>query len=409
MTLEELKASEHYAIVARNARNYQHQRTASKLGITNEQAKALHQAIRDEGKPAPVEESPGLDEVEATGMADELRQLKSALKQSRRSQFERRKLRKLAFKLAEEPAKAPRWVHQAKAIRGSAGTPTLLLSDLHWGEVVREYEVFGLNAYDVDIARERLKRVIKGTIDLLRSHIVSPGGYPGIVVALGGDMVSGGIHPELLATDEMPPIAATLDLRDHLVAGLRLLADEFGHVFVPCVDGNHDRSTKRTFAKARAEHSYGWMLYCLLEREFANDDRITVQVSEETDLLYDCAGLRYLLTHGDSMGVKGGNGIIGALGPIMRGYKKTAASMAAVGRGFDVIVMGHWHQYLALRDVRVNGTLKGYDEYARQQRFHYEPPSQSLWLTHPKHGITLSMPVLADEPRKGAQGFNSNL
>jgi predicted phosphodiesterase len=404
--ISKYKSRDDWQTIVRNANHGHASRTAKRLGIPLDEAKELHRQIKAKVDSDDELEVP-VDDVEEEGLRQELGRVRQALRKQRRDQYAARKIREEAFKLAGAPCQPPRWVHEARPLKGSAGTPTLLLSDLHWGEVVREQEVFGLNSYDVTTAQERLRRVIESTVDLLRSHIVSPGGYPGIVVALAGDMVSGGIHPELMATDELPPIAATIDLRDHLVAAIKILADEFGRVFVPCVDGNHDRNTRKPQAKSRAYHSYGWMLYCMLERAFQDDERVTVQVSEETDLLYDCAGLRYLLTHGDSMGVKGGNGIIGALGPIMRGYKKTAASMAAVGRGFDVIVMGHWHQYLALRDVRVNGTLKGYDEYARQQRFHYEPPSQSLWMTHPTHGITISMPVLADEPRKGATGFDS--
>ncbi len=350
------------------------------------------------------------DEVdEKQGLRDELSRLRRASKDQSRERYAHRKIRETAFDLAGAPVNPPKWTRIVKTVKGSAGTPTLMLSDLHWGEVVRPAEVWGLNEYSVDVARKRLKRVVTNAVDLLRSHIVSPSGYPGIVLALGGDMVSGGIHPELLASDEMTPIQAVLDLLEQLTAAITLLADEFGHVFVPCVDGNHDRNTKRVHYKGRVENSFGWQLYCLIERQFRDDPRVTVTVSEDTDLLYDCAGLTYLLTHGDSMGVRGGNGIIGALGPIMRGRHKVASSSGAVGRGHDVLIMGHWHQYLALRNVRVNGTMKGYDPYARAQRFAYEPPSQSLWITHPRHGITISMPVLADEPRRASTALETGL
>jgi len=408
-TIEEMRARPDWGKLQSNARHGQAYRTMRALGISREEAIAVHRAIREGGEPESVAAAPDADPIEDTGQRDEIRRLRAALRDLRREQYSHRKVREEAFELAGKPCKAPRWTHTSRAAKGSAGTPTLMLSDLHWGEVVRAHEVWGLNEYSVEIAHQRLRRVVTSTIDLLRSHIVSPGGYPGIVLALGGDMVSGGIHPELLASDELPPIAAALDLRDQLVASIRLLADEFGHVYVPCVDGNHDRNTIKAHHKRRVEQSFGWLIYCLLERAFAGDDRVTVQVSEETDLLYDCAGTRYLLTHGDSLGVRGGNGIIGALGPIMRGRHKVASSSAAVGRGHDVLLMGHWHQYLALRNVRVNGSLKGYDEYARGSRFAYEPPSQSLWITHPSHGITISMPVLADDLREAVGAFSADM
>jgi hypothetical protein len=64
--------------------------------------------------------------------------------------------------------------------------------------------------------------------------------------------------------------------------------------------------------------------------------------------------------------------------------------------------MGHWHQDIRLRKLIVNGSLKGYDEYAFANNFPFEPPSQALWMTHPQHGITFSMPVLAERSKASA-------
>jgi len=51
------------------------------------------------------------------------------------------------------------------------------------------------------IAHKRAKKMIEVAIDLLNNHMVNPK-YPGIVFALGGDMVSGDIHEELMATND---------------------------------------------------------------------------------------------------------------------------------------------------------------------------------------------------------------
>ena len=45
--------------------------------------------------------------------------------------------------------------------------------------------------------------------------------------------------------------------------------------------------------------------------------------------------------------------------------------------------------------------MKGYDEYAYQGNFGFEPPRQALWLTHPRYGVTYRMPVLCEQPKKG--------
>jgi hypothetical protein len=126
---------------------------------------------------------------------------------------------------------------------------------------------------------------------------------------------------------------------------------------------------------------------------------------------FNIFGHRYLLTHGDSLGTKGGDGIIGALGPIMRGTLKTHRSEAQIGRDFDTLLIGHWHQYITLPGLIVNNSLKGYDEYAHLVLArHFLAPRKALWFTHPEHGITAHWQVYLEkqlQPITGERGRTS--
>jgi hypothetical protein len=64
------------------------------------------------------------------------------------------------------------------------------------------------------------------------------------------------------------------------------------------------------------------------------------------------------------------------------------------------MLLGHFHQLIQLERVIVNGSLKGYDEYAWANNFAFERPRQALFITHPQHGITISMPVNLDDTAK---------
>ena len=64
-----------------------------------------------------------------------------------------------------------------------------------------------------------------------------------------------------------------------------------------------------------------------------------------------------------------------------------------IGQDYDTLVLGHWHRYISTRQIIVNGSLCGYNEYAFLGNFPYEPPIQALWITHPDRGITFQMPV----------------
>jgi hypothetical protein len=156
---------------------------------------------------------------------------------------------------------------------GAPGVPKVMLSDLHWGENVRPEQIGGVNEYSLPIARRRLRTVFETTIALCK--ILSPEmAYPGIVVPLGGDMVSGNIHDELAATNDINTMPTVLDIYKHLVPGIKLMADTFGNVFLPCVSGNHDRDTKKIWNKDRNHTSFGWLLYQFLALRFADDPEL---------------------------------------------------------------------------------------------------------------------------------------
>jgi len=57
---------------------------------------------------------------------------------------------------------------------------------------------------------------------------------------------------------------------------------------------------------------------------------------------------------------------------------------------------------MQLPNLIVNGSLKGYDEYAFQGNFSYEVPAQALWITHFERGITHQMPIYLEDKKKGA-------
>jgi predicted phosphodiesterase len=218
------------------------------------------------------------------------------------------------------------------------------------------------------------------------------------VVALMGDFVSGGLHPELLATDEAEILPSVLHAADLLAASLTRMADFFGRLYVPAVCGNHGRLTRKPEFKRYTAKNADFMIYEILRGRLAGDSRIRIDFRAENDMHWRVYNLRFAQTHGDMLGVKGGDGIIGAMGPIMRGEIKTGKQMAAIGRDYDILLMGHWHQMLWLPRAIVANSLKGWDEYARLSlRAPPSRPSQPLFFVHPRHGITSQWQVWADE------------
>jgi hypothetical protein len=304
------------------------------------------------------------------------------------------RLRTLIHGIKETPLNPPKWLARKKAT-SVHGTPTLFLSDLHWGERVFPAQVNGSNEYNLVIAHERLKRVITSSVRLLRDYLTG-GEYDGFVLALGGDMVSGNIHEELRETNDAQILACVVDLYENLVPAIELLADEFGRVFVPCVVGNHGRLDKKPRAKGAARDNFEWILYQFLYKHFLKDSRVTIVVSESLDYLYKVHNTTYLLTHGDQF--RGGSGISGPMTPWALGDHRKRKRQDAIKQPYDVMIFGHWHQlFWGNGGFICNGSLKGYDEYAFRSNFSFQAAMQALWVTHPDKGITFQMPVLADK------------
>jgi len=322
-----------------------------------------------------------------------VRDLQAQIASFHRETLDDRYVRERIIKLSSSTTEIPGWVIKPDKKAYEHGVPTLFASDWHWGEIVHPGQVNGVNEYNLAIAQDRAKRMVERTINLLHKTLVNPV-YPGIVFALGGDMVSGDIHEELQATNEVEIMPTVLDLWGVLAWCIERLAEAFGKVFVPCVSGNHGRNTHKIRAKGRNFTSFDWLLYNFLAKRFESDKRITFFTPDGPDAYYRVYNHRYLLTHGDQF--RGGDGMIGALGPIIRGDHKKRSRNGQIDMEYDTMILGHWHQDIFLKRLIVNSSLKGYDEYAYSNNFGFEPPSQQLWLTHPEKGITIHMPVLVD-------------
>lgn len=336
------------------------------------------------------------------GLRDEVTRLTQEMKAAHRSGNVESVLKDILGGIVEAPKNIPPWI--ASPVRSSHTSdkqeiPVTVWADWHLGEVVERDEMSGANEYNLEVAERRINRLIDTTIRLCRDY--HTGKYPGIVINLAGDFVSGGIHPELKATDEEEVIPSVLKAVDWLSASIEKMLDHFKVLYVPCAAGNHGRNTAKPEFKRYYKKNFDWLIYQILARKYAGNTSVTFDIRPSNDCLYKVYNTRYLLTHGDMLGVKGGDGIIGAIGPIMRGEVKRSGQASSIGQAFDTLVMGHWHQNLWLPRAIVSNCLKGFDEYARLQLgAKYTPPSQPLWFVHPDHGMTAQRNIYVDEPLK---------
>lgn len=288
--------------------------------------------------------------------------------------------------------KVPAWITPKKLAKAHSATPVLMLSDLHFDEVVDLHEMDGINEYSREIAQRRFEATINGAVDLLKNYVAGVH-YDGIVVPLLGDIVTGEIHDELARTNEAPVAASVAYWVPRLASGLTHLADEFDRVHVPCVDGNHDRFYGKTPKKKRTESSFAWIIYNWLADTVRSDPRITFGISTSPEQLISIYDTRFLLSHGDGFRSQGG---VGGLYPSMLKWLYRKHHLYSQTKNdFDYALIGHWHQLLWGPDFVVNGSLKGYDEYAKDGGFGWQPPQQALFTVTPERGLVQRLSVFA--------------
>lgn len=338
------------------------------------------------------------------GLQGQVTQLNKTIRLFRREEESAERIREEIFRIAARSPEPPAWLERPRG-GGVRGIPTAVWSDWHIGEVVSEEQTNGLNKFNYKIAWERARKLVDTTVELAFEHMGRAAySYPGAVIMIGGDMITGNIHPELAYTNDLTNQQAINVTTDMLASCIERMAVKFGKLFIPCVIGNHARDTsysRKSMHKQRTYTSHEWTIYCNLDRSFKKSKFIQFLIPGGSDAIFPVVGHRYLLTHGDTNGVKGGDGIIGALGPIARGALKVHDSEAQVGRDIDTIVMGHWHQRVDIEGVIVNNSFIGYNEHGRTGlRAKYSRPSQYLWFTHPKYGITARWPVYLEQKPK---------
>lgn len=366
---------------------------AGRLGSSDGTVRKIRQSLGIDALPRWSDQSAATATPEEhrhiTRLKDEITALKTQVRDAHREALDEERIARILGVMADWRTQPPGWLITPPPRQKSRTpeVPVMMFSDWHYGEVVHASEMRGINAYNPDIARARVRRVVQSILRIARDY--GPGKYPGAVVNLAGDFISGALHDELMKSDALEPLPCVFEVVDMLADALRALADQFGKLYVPCVYGNHGRTTKRIEFKREHAHSLDWMIYQILAREFRGDKRITIAAPPEGEVSYRVFNRRYLLMHGHTLGVKGGDGIIGALGPIARGEVKVGKQQAAINADYDLLLLGHWHQMLWLPKVIVASSLKGWDDYARKAlRAPPGPPTQPLWFVHPRYGET---------------------
>jgi len=272
----------------------------------------------------------------------------------------------------------------------SESVAVVLASDWHVEERVERDVVNNLNAYTPTIAATRIECFFKNVLRLVERERHNDT-VNVLVFWLGGDLMSGYIHEELVESNFLSPIEVVLFLKKHLISGIDFLLKygNFREIVIPTNYGNHGRTGERLKVSTGAKNSYEYMLYLDLADIYEKrcETRVKFLNAKGEFNFLTVFGKKIRFSHGYHIRYSGGIG--GITIPAM----KFIATQNRIERA-DYDCWGHHHQYFTNPFFCQNGSLIGVSAYGR--RYGNEKPMQAFFVVNKKRGITVQMPIFAD-------------
>lgn len=330
-------------------------------------------------------------------------------------------LRKVNARLMREIAALARWGETAGEAFAKRENPhpiiarafkpgrlvwVLFLSDVHLGKFVDLDHVAGVNSYSVKIAVGRVREFFEKAAALMKRAGAE---VEALVLICGGDNVNGELHEDA-ETNEITPAHQVRVVAREVAAGVEFLLGEFPNapIDVDVLPGNHGRMRKAPPSARVTELNFDCLVGDLLDAYLGASGRVTVRVPPDGNshrLVYNSGLYSH---HGDKYGRGGGDGQIGAIGPIARGSLQIREFFETLRRTdpsalpVHYMLSGHFHDLIEWRGVFGNGSVIGPEPWAAMdRRFAPQRPQQWVLGFHPERGLIHRVVIDLGKPSEG--------
>lgn len=278
-----------------------------------------------------------------------------------------------------------------KTTGNNEATAVVLASDWHLEQKVEKSKLLPdcPNDYNLEIAEKRAKQFFEATLILLKEAEQNVR-VKNLVLWLGGDFITGNIHTENLKICQLGPAQAICFARDLIISGIEFLLKETDlNITIPYNHGNHARITDKVWKSSEEDNSLEQILYDDIAFHFKNERRIRMVPPNGSASTITVYGMKIAFVHGHH-GFRYQDGVGGLYIParkyVMRKFKN-----------YDLVCMGHHHQYVQDKYFICNGSMIGYDQYADSCGFPYDVPKQTFFLIEEKRKErTVTRPILFD-------------
>lgn len=257
------------------------------------------------------------------------------------------------------------------------------LTDWHYGAIIKKDEVDGFGEYNPEIAEERVRALAEKIVRYTR---VLRHGYniPTLRVLVTADMISGGIHQELLVTNAFPEPRQAVECGYLLGAWIAMMGAHYPRILVDFVTlDNHGRITKKPQAAEGGLNNWCYVVAEVAKRYCVNvGSLVEFNVHAKPSALVAVGPERYLISHGHQIKSWAG---IPYYGLDRRVAMEAVKRMGLPDVAFTKLVTGHLHHAIDGMAWNLGGSLSGTDAFDHSCGRH-APPHQTSWLVHPENG-----------------------
>ena len=307
----------------------------------------------------------------------------------------------------------------------------LMLSDIHYDEIIKLEETQGLGFYNKYVAARRIQQIVDSVIRITTKQFRHAYSFKTLHVFGLGDWVSGTIHEELVRTGQSNIINQSYGLAYILYQAILELAQVFPTVKMHIIGGNHPRFDKKPYFKekyANWDTVVGYTLATMLKNQKNVEFNIPLSIIDTVEIENHI----FLIMHGDSVrsyGIMPYYGLQRAAsqielikgGQFKEAFRETKRDIEEMRKGFDVnnleklsqsdiaayikltekiiqkilksganlidkICIGHFHDDSTLLNERIliNGSVVGPNEYALAKFMGNRPVQRFFGVHHEK-------------------------
>lgn len=271
-------------------------------------------------------------------------------------------------------------------------TAIVQLSDTHFGKIILPSTVNGLNEHNPDIARMRMDYLAENLIKMVRKER-SEVKIDTLVLGLGGDFMENAmLHDHSQVSTAFSQMREIEFSRELLHKFIKTVAENgnFKKIMLPCVRGNHSRTTKKMNSTIDYMTNFESLLYNLLKQDF-NDSMFDWYAPDSDICEFKVYDKKIRSLHGWQ--VKSGGGIGGLTIPL----NKYILRMDQISK-CDYNLMHHYHSLsYPTANCTLNGSLCGYDTFAMQIGASFQKPMQSFQLLDKNRGFTIKAPLFCEK------------